>query len=72
MANGTWSSFYIRGLIFVLTVTGIRGKIIDAIPNVLKSSIAVELVFCCVYRFEKRWISCGKRVYFRRAWKCHG
>ncbi|MEK1831727.1 hypothetical protein AAAC51_31185 [Priestia megaterium] len=43
MANGTWSSFYIRGLIFVLTVTGIRGKIIDAIPNVLKSSIAVGI-----------------------------
>ena len=30
-------------LFFVLTVTGIRGKIIDAIPNVLKSSIAVGI-----------------------------
>ncbi|MEW4285252.1 NCS2 family permease [Priestia koreensis] len=37
---------FISGIVFfLLTVTGIRSKIIDAIPNVLKSSIAVGIGF---------------------------
>lgn len=45
------------GLIFiVLTLTGIREKVIDAIPNNLKLAVGAGIgLFICIHRLEKRW-----------------